>query len=391
MTNIFTPFAGTADALAATLFPNPSGVALVAASTFDSLLLGNALIEDPGILLTTGDGTPPLENTRKIYGVPLGQLGDEELTGVAQDAFDGAGTTFDAASLKFKVKADPGVKSVMLDIVFGSDEFPEYSSTSFVDIAAIFVNGKNVALFNGNASQPLSVLDDNLGYFQDNRKGGIAIEYDGVSNKLTLIAPVEKGGNTIKIAIGDTQDSATDSAIFIANIRGSSLDVSGLLNEIAGTDGKDKLKADAGIDNVVIGGLGTDKLIANTGFDVLFGDLEEEDVPIQSTTLDAAPTDAKDIFVFKAVDALAVRVDATDVVADFDDLDRIDISRILKKTFDYVGKEVFSADGDPEVRYKLFKKKDYTGVYGDTDGDGKADFTVKVLGLHKFTGDDFLL
>ncbi len=117
--------------------------------------------------------------------------------------------------------ADPSLRFVQIELVFASDEFPESSSSPFVDIAAVFVNGVNYALFDGQANQPLSVIDRivDTGALQNNGDGHIAIEYDGVSRKLVVTAPVHAGVNTLKLAVGDTGDGVGDSAIFVANLR----------------------------------------------------------------------------------------------------------------------------------------------------------------------------
>ena len=124
----------------------------------------------------------------------------------------------------------PTVKGIRFDLVFGSDEYPEYTNSSFVDIAAVFVNGTNYALFNQQQTQPLSILDQNLaaGNFINNNDGQRAIEYDGVSSKLEIVAPVVQGTNTIKFAIGDTGDSDLDSGLFIANLAATNLQGFGL-------------------------------------------------------------------------------------------------------------------------------------------------------------------
>src|SRR5690606_27705432 len=114
--------------------------------------------------------------------------------------------------------------------------------------------------------------------------------------------------------------------LFIANLRGSDKDLSGILNEVAGTDGKDKLKAVPDIDNVVVGGLGPDKLFANTGFDILYGDEEDDGSDISAVAASAisASADSKDKFVFKSADHLKKSIKKTDVIADFDKKDVID-------------------------------------------------------------------
>ena len=161
MANNFVQFAGNANTLAQTLFQSSTGISLVAGSvsytganlatsTFDSLSLGGAVISGPGILFSTGDGTPPLFNSQSGYSQANGAPGDADLTSIVQTAFPGAGATQDATVLSFKVNAAPGVKSIAFDVVFGSDEYSEFSSTQFVDIAAILVNGSNAAFFGGD-------------------------------------------------------------------------------------------------------------------------------------------------------------------------------------------------------------------------------------------------
>ncbi|MEB3340654.1 choice-of-anchor L domain-containing protein [Okeania sp.] len=160
-----------------------------------SLDLGFASI-DSGILLTSGDGSPPEENTFSSYGEH--QLGntDADLQTVANSAFAGAGTVQDANILEFKFDIkNPSVKSISFDLVFGSDEFPEFSDSSFVDVAGVFVNGTNVALFNNDLTQPLSVISKNLtlGNFINNDTASFfPIEYDTAS-----ILPIEYDTDSI--------------------------------------------------------------------------------------------------------------------------------------------------------------------------------------------------
>ena len=176
-----------------------------------------------GILLTSGDGTPSLSNTEGGYTRVLDDRdGDPELTAVAQTAFAGAGQTDDANTLSFQFNiADPNATSISFDLVFGSEEFPEFSNSSYVDIAAVFVNGQNVALFNNDPTQPLSVIQRNIdtGAFIDNSNGSIPLEYNGVSVRLQVSAPIQQGINTIKIGIADTGDEALDSGLFVGNFQ----------------------------------------------------------------------------------------------------------------------------------------------------------------------------
>jgi hypothetical protein len=86
----------------------------------------------PGILLTSGDGTPPESNTTFGYTGTFqegGTQGDPDMQAVADTAFEGSGDTRDTTFLEFKVTVDQNLtqKGIQFDLVFGSDEYPEFS------------------------------------------------------------------------------------------------------------------------------------------------------------------------------------------------------------------------------------------------------------------------
>jgi len=227
-----------------------------------------------GLLLSSGDAAPPASNGSDSYSVALTPDNtDADLNTAVKAGFPGAGDVEDATVLQFQFTVtDPNLKGVQFDLIFASDEYPEFSDTSFVDIAGVFINGVNYALFNGKTDQPLSIIDKNLvaGGFRDNAGSAIPIEYDGVSIKLTIVAPVQPGVNTIKIAVGDTGDQIYDSGLFVSNMRAVAFAGTGLGTVVPGTAGND----------VVIGGnfnelfdlgTGNDRATGNGGDDVVLG------------------------------------------------------------------------------------------------------------------------
>lgn len=246
-----------------------------------------------GIFLTSGDGTPPLENTEENYSASFGSSGDSDLDTVARSAFPEAGLTEDANVLAFTfIVENPEVRSISFDLLFGSDEFPEFSNSDFVDIAAVFINGNNQALFNGEESQPLSIIDENLvqGNFINNdsiappppkfsgQTRALPIEYNAVSSVLTVLAPVQQGENTIKIGIADTGDSIYDSGLWVSNLRtrnlgdnsenGSGGDGDGVRLNIPGTVGDDTLEG-SDLNEFFDAGSGNDIINAGAGDDVI--------------------------------------------------------------------------------------------------------------------------
>lgn len=187
---------------------------------FDSHDFGTGMLSS-GVFLTSGSNMPGTSNTDTGFGDGRGEDGDARLDAIVASVFSGNYQTNDATIFAFDIVVDdPAATSITFDVVFGSEEFPEYVD-SYVDIGAVFVNGVNHAYFNDNLSRPLSVVSQNLdsGYFRDNTSGAYPTEFDGLSNVLTISAPVVQGVNTIEIAVADTGDFVLDSGIAVANIR----------------------------------------------------------------------------------------------------------------------------------------------------------------------------
>jgi Ca2+-binding RTX toxin-like protein len=277
--------AGTTERIASYLITTPSGFALTntqltgtinAVGVFDSVNLSPTIQFSRGVLITSGDGTPNRTNPSNAFTQSNGQAGNADLGLFATKAFAGSGTTQDATvlTLTFTV-SNPDIKSLKFDVAFGSEEYPEYSSSNFVDIAAVWTGtgatARNYALINGNENAPLSVIDSNLslGNFINNQSGGLAIEYDGLVNKQSIFVPVVQGTNVIKIGIADTGDSRLDSGLFIFGVQSSGTSLGGTFQNIqAAANGT----YNAGTSNVIINGTPTQ--LANTTISN-FSDLDQ--------------------------------------------------------------------------------------------------------------------
>ena len=131
------------------------------------------------------------------------------------------------------------IDTLRVEMVFGSDEYPECSDSSCEDVGAIIVNGVNYALFNNDPSTPLSVISANVNplsdgstNFIDNTAGAYGVEWDGFSKDL------------------------------LEGLAGNDL--------IVGQAGDDKLRRGAG-GYTLSGGSGEDMLEGGMGADVLKG------------------------------------------------------------------------------------------------------------------------
>ncbi len=254
-----------------------------------------------GLLLTTGT-TPGTTNTVGWFGQDNSIYpdtyfnGDPNIDAVVNTVFQTQ--SFDATTLEFDFTvADPTATSISFDLVFGSDEYPEWVD-QFVDSAIVMVNGVNYALFNHDPLHPLSVISSNLaaGYFQYNAVDPVTglsvlpIEYDGVSHVLKIIAPINTGGavNHIKIGIADTGDHIYDSGLFIANLTAGNNPGSGIViappvpctdnsDSVTGSVADEYFDLKAGNDIVYAGG-GDDIIVAGSGNDTVYGGTGNDEI-----------------------------------------------------------------------------------------------------------------
>ena len=219
-----------------------------------------------GILLTSGSSTPPTENTSSGYGQGLGLPGDGDFDSIIEPVFPAQGSN-DATFLELTFTVtDPDIESISFDLLFGSEEYPEYSD-NFVDIAGVIVNGQSVAYFDNGGTFPLSVLQENIdaGYFFDNQINAFPIEYDGISHPLNIFAPVQYGTNTIKIGIADTKDHALDSGLFVSNFKSSTIainDGGAVVIDIGGSQSSES-------DDIIIGNSTNEYIEALGGDDII--------------------------------------------------------------------------------------------------------------------------
>jgi serralysin len=139
-----------------------------------------------------------------------------------------------------------------------------------------------------------------------------------------------------------------------------------LNNSLVGNDAANTLRGGAG-DDILKGGAGNDILIGGAGADQLHGG------------------SGADIFRFTSLSDLGMD-GAADVIHDFTrGSDRIDLKSL--QGYSFIGTEGFS--GAKELRFAA--SGDDLLITGDSNGDGEADFSIKLLGVAEVSASDFIL
>jgi Ca2+-binding RTX toxin-like protein len=158
-------------------------------------------------------------------------------------------------------------------------------------------------------------------------------------------------------------------------------------DRVDGDDGNDVLNGDAGND-ALLGGKGKDTLNGGTGKDKLIGGLGADILTGGSQA---------DWFIFNSVKESTTSTKGMDTIRDFsqaqDDvinLKGIDINSKAagRQKFDFIRDDAFSKKAG-ELRFE--QKKGNTYVQGDVNGDGKADFMIKLIGTFDLERGDFFL
>lgn len=180
--------------------------------------IGAGLVISSGNVNDYNDGANTETGRTTNYGV--GASGAEEA--ILDPITGGSFNHFDVTSITLTFNMLAGFDSVYFNVVFGSDEYPEYANSSFIDAFGLFVNGSNVAFANG---APININNPGMGAPAgtqlDGVLGGSTGEFGQWVHTFGTFVGDAAQNVTVTFIIADSGDSALDSVAYISQLGGS--------------------------------------------------------------------------------------------------------------------------------------------------------------------------
>ncbi|MDH5218434.1 MAG: PEP-CTERM sorting domain-containing protein [Gammaproteobacteria bacterium] len=173
-----------------------------------------------GIVLSTGDvrdyasGANTVINKSTDYGTNATAAQELLLDPITGGAFD----HYDVTQFDVVFDVDAATESIFFNAVFGSDEFPEFVGSDYIDAFGIYLNGINIASFD---SWPVNVDHSDMGMLAGTELDGILDPTNGTGDPIMLfegmVTPGSKN-NVLTFIIADSSDGVYDSTVYLSGL-----------------------------------------------------------------------------------------------------------------------------------------------------------------------------
>lgn len=166
-----------------------------------------------GIVLSTGnagsyDSGPNTSNSFGFdYGSPATAAQEALLDPIGGDFAYNDVTQFDLEIMT----AD--ITEIAFLVTFGSEEFPEFQGSNFIDAFGIYVNGVNSAFV---AGLPVNIDHPDMTDVPETELDGILVDPATGFGRLSFVVPVNPNSmNELSFILGDATDGIYDTTVFI--------------------------------------------------------------------------------------------------------------------------------------------------------------------------------
>lgn len=178
--------------------------------------IGDGILISSGDAADYGDGPNTSSGNTTGYGVSAT---------VAQEALldpitGGALNHNDVTQIDIGFDMLPTFDTVFFNVTFGSDEYPEFIGSSFIDAFGLYVNGTNIASVNG---APINIDHTDMAAVAGTELDGILGGATGAFGPYvhTFSTGVNATGNNLTFIIADSGDTSLDSTAYISQLGGT--------------------------------------------------------------------------------------------------------------------------------------------------------------------------
>lgn len=182
--------------------------------------IGSGVVLSTGAVERYGDGGNTEDEASGLYfdpvtfefaaATPAQEALLDPITTVGGDTFQ----HFDVTELVISFDMQPGQQQVRFNVVFGSEEYPEFVNDGYFDGFGMFLNGTNVAFVR---SLPVNITHPDMTPLPGTELDGVLAP--GGNPLLVFGGAVNQTGNTLRFIIGDREDSILDSTVYISGLR----------------------------------------------------------------------------------------------------------------------------------------------------------------------------
>jgi hypothetical protein len=122
---------------------------------------------------------------------------------------------YDVTELIINFDMQPGFDHVAFNVVFGSEEYPEFVDSPYIDGFGMFLNGSNVAFVGG---LPVNIRHPSMAALTGTELDGVLAP--GNNPLLTFAGAVGPSGNILRFIVADTSDGILDTTVYFSSLEG---------------------------------------------------------------------------------------------------------------------------------------------------------------------------
>jgi hypothetical protein len=177
-------------------------------------------LERGGIIISTGDvanyesGPNTSTGNTTSFGVAATPEQEALLDPITGDQW----THFDVTQLDIEFDLLPGFDTLFFQVVFGSEEWPQFVNTAFNDGFGLYINGVNIAQVDG---LPVNIDHPDMMDLPETELDGVLAPNGNAVLDFQAFLGDNIRGNVLTIILADTSDTILDTTVFISSLSGT--------------------------------------------------------------------------------------------------------------------------------------------------------------------------